>query len=330
MKQSTSEGQVSRRTALALLGVGVAGMTGVSLAADAFPARPITLFVPSSPGGSTDAICRALAESVSHRLNVPVIAENRPGAGGALATVALTGFKPDGYTVALMPQAVFNFALMQKTTFDPLRNVDYVIRLGGYSYGIVVAADSPYRTLMDVLNYARAHPGEVSYSHPGIGAGGHLAMEDVAAKAGVKLMPVPYKGSVDALSALLGKQVTMMVGVTEFAPQVDAGKLRALATMGSQRVKALPNVPTLREAGVDLVSESPFGIGAPRGTDPAVIKTLHDAFRAALQEPQVLAAFDRYMLPVLYMNSSDYEAYARQSVTAARETLGRLELLRAG
>lgn len=296
--------------------------------AQAFPSKPITLIAPSVPGGSTDAVCRALAESVSRRLGVPVTVENKAGAGGALGAMALAGARPDGHLVSLLPLAVFRVALMQKTPFDPLRDIAYVAGLGGFVFGLAVPASSPWRTLGDLLAFARQKPGEVTYGHSGVGSTPHLAVEELAQKTGVQLTAIPYKGSNEALAALLGGQVSMMSGTTEFVPHVQAGKLRVLATLGAQRAAAFPDAPTLRESGVDIVNESPFGIGVPRGTDPMVIKILHDAFRAALDEAPVRDAFARFQLPVLPMSSAEYEAFARRTVDAERQTLARLGLLR--
>lgn len=292
-----------------------------------FPSRPITLIAPSVPGGSTDVVCRALAESVARRLGVPVAVENKAGAGGALGAMALAGARPDGHLVALLPLATFRVALMQKTAFDPLRDIAYVAGLGGFVFGLAVPASAPFRTLADLLAHARQHPGEVTYGHAGVGSTPHLAVEELALKTGVSLTAVPYKGSNEALAALLGGQVQMMSGTTEFVPHVQAGKLRVLATLGAKRSPAFPEAPTLREQGVDIVNESPFGIGVPRATDAAVVRTLHDAFRAALDEAPVQAAFARYHLPILPMGSAEYEAFARRTVDAERATLARLGLL---
>ncbi|HRH85218.1 MAG TPA: tripartite tricarboxylate transporter substrate binding protein [Rubrivivax sp.] len=285
------------------------------------------LIAPSVPGGSTDVICRALAESVSRRLGVPVTVENKAGAGGALGAMALAGAKPDGYMVALLPLAVFRIALMQKTTFDPMRDITYVAGLGGFVFGIAVPASSPWRTLRDLLVDARKHPGSITYGHAGVGTTPHLAVEELALKTGVELTAVPYKGSNEALLALLSGQVQMMSGTTEFVPHVQSGKLRVLATLGSKRAAAFPDVPTLRESGVDIVNDSPFGIGVPKGTDAAIVKTLHDAFRAALDDASVQAAFARFQMPILPMSSAEYEAFAQRTVEAERVTLARLNLL---
>jgi len=315
-----------------VLGLGLSFTAAAALPsvawAQAFPSRPITLIAPSVPGGSTDVICRTLAEAVGRRLGVQVLVENKAGAGGVLGAMALANARPDGHLVSLLPLGVFRVALMQDTPFDPLRDIVYVAGLGGYTFGLAVPASAPYRTLAELLAHARQNPGAVTYGHAGVGSTPHLAVEELAQKTGVSLTAIPYKGSNEALTALLGGQVSMMSGTTEFVPHVRAGKLRVLATLGGTRSPAFPDVPTLRESGVDIVNESPFGIGAPRGTDPAVVKTLHDAFRAALDEPAVREAFARFHLPVLPMTSAEYEAFARRTVQAERATLARLNLLK--
>jgi tripartite-type tricarboxylate transporter receptor subunit TctC len=228
----------------------------------------------------------------------------------------------------LLPLGVFRIALMQKMQFDPLRDLAYVAGLGGFVFGLAVPANAPYRNLGELIAYARSRPGEITYGHAGIGSTPHLAIEELAQKTGIQLTAVPYKGSNEALLALLGGQISMMSGTTEFVPHVQSGKLRVLATMGARRAAAFPEVPTLREAGVDIVNESPFGIGVNRGTDAATVKVLQDAFHAALADAHVLSAFERFQLPVLPMSSAEYEAFARRTVEAERLTLGRLGLLR--
>lgn len=297
--------------------------------AQGFPGgRSITLIAPSVPGGSTDIVCRALAESVGKRLGTSVIVENKAGAGGTLGGIALAGAKPDGHTVALLPLGIFRVHLMQKMAFDPLRDISYVAGLGGFVFGLAVPTEAPYKTLAEFIAHAKRNPGKLTFGHSGIGSTPHLAVEELALKTGIQLTAVPYKGSNEALAALLGGQVDMMSGTTEFAPHVLAGKLRVLATLGSKRSPAFPNAPTLRESGVDMVNESPFGLGAPRGTPPAVVQVLHDAFRAALDEANVVAAFTRYHLPVVQMGPAEYEAFARNTVANERGALQRLGLLR--
>lgn len=319
---------MQRRACLHAAAAAIASLAAPAVIAQAFPSKPITLIAPSVPGGSTDVVCRALAEAVSRKLGVAVAVENKAGAGGALGGMALSTARPDGYTVALLPLAVYRVALMQKTSFDPLKDIAYVAGLGGFTFGLAVPADAPWKTLRDFLDAARRQPGVLSYGHSGVGSTPHLAVEELAQKTGIQLTAVPYKGSNEALAALLGGQISMMSGTTEFVPHVQAGKLRVLATLGEKRSPAFPDSPTLREQGVDIVNESPFGIGVPRGTDKAVVQALHDAFRAALSEPAVRAAFERFHLPILPMSPAEYEAFARRTVAQERATLARLNLLR--
>jgi tripartite-type tricarboxylate transporter receptor subunit TctC len=317
----------SRREAIAAMAaVSVASAIDPVFAQEKFPSRPITFICPWPPGGSSDAVIRALAESVSRVLGVSVVVENKPGAGGTLGAAAMVTAKPDGYTITQLPLGIYRIPHMQKTAFDPIKDLTHVICLTGYTFGLVVPADSPFKTLDDMVKAAKANPGAVNYGHTGIGTTPHLAIEEFSQKAGITLNHIPYKGSAEILAAILGGQLMMMSGTTEFAPHVESGKLRMLATLGRARTKQFPNVPTVKELGYDTITESPFGIGAPKGMDPAVTKALHDAFRKTLEDPKVLAAFEKFHQPVIYMNTADYTAYAERTFAAEAATIKRLGL----
>jgi tripartite-type tricarboxylate transporter receptor subunit TctC len=296
--------------------------------AQTFPNKPITLIAPWPPGGSSDAILRSFAESASKSLGQPVIVLNKPGAGGILGAAEMVNAKPDGYTITQLPLGVFRLPHMQKVSFDPLKDLTYVVCLTGYTFGLAVPADSPLKTLGDAVAYARANPGKLSYGHTGTGTTPHLAVEEFAQKANIQLLDIPYKGSVEVLTSILGKQVMMMSGTPEYTPHVEAGKLRLLATMGSSRTKVFPNVPTVKETGYDTVSESPFGIGAPAGTPPEIVKILHDAFKKTLDDPAVKAKLDQFQQPTIYMNTADYTAYAKRTFASERATVEKLGLLK--
>ncbi len=317
----------SRREAIAAMAaVSVASALQPVFAQEKFPSRPITFICPWPPGGSSDAVIRALAESVSKVLGVGVVVENKPGAGGTLGAAAMVTAKPDGYTITQLPLGIYRIPHMQKTAFDPIKDLTHVICLTGYTFGLVVPADSPFKTLDDMVKAAKANPGAVNYGHTGIGTTPHLAIEEFSQKAGITLNHIPYKGSAEILAAILGGQLMMMSGTTEFAPHVESGKLRMLATLGRARTKQFPNVPTVKELGYDTITESPFGIGAPKGMDRAVTKALHDAFRKTLEDPKVLAAFEKFHQPVIYMNTADYTAYAERTFAAEAATIKRLGL----
>jgi len=196
----------------------------------------------------------------------------------------------------------------------------------GYTFGLAVPAGAPWKSLKECVEDAKKNPNKIDYGSTGTGTTPHLVMEEFAAKAGIKLTHVPFKGSADMMTAILGGHIQAASDSTGWAPHVEAGKLRLLATYGSKRTKKWPEVPTLAELGYDTVSDSPFGIGGPQGMDPSIVKTLHDAFRKALEDPKVTAILDRFDQSVIYMGPEEYTKYARQMVDAERVTIDRLGL----
>jgi tripartite-type tricarboxylate transporter receptor subunit TctC len=306
------------------------GAPALLRAQERFPNKPISLICPWPPGGSSDAVVRAFGDSAGRALGVPVITENKPGVGGTLGATAMVSAKPDGYTITQLPLGIYRLPHMQKMAFDPVKDITHIVCLTGYGFGISATLDAPFKTLKEMVDWAKANPGKLTYGHTGIGTTPHLAFEEFAHKAGFKAQDVPFKGSAEIMQAILGGHVPVMSGATEFAPQVKAGKLRLLATLGSKRMRDFPDVPTVAESGYDTISESPFGIGGPKGMDPAVVKTLHDAFRKALEDPKVIETLDKFMQPVIYMNTDDYGRYAARTFEAERATIERMGLAKKG
>jgi tripartite-type tricarboxylate transporter receptor subunit TctC len=307
------------------------GTAGIVLAAggparaQTFPARAVTLYCAFPAGGPTDQVFRAFAEAASKTLGQPVVVENKPGAGGTLAALAMRTARPDGYTLAQMPMGMFRIPHMQKTqTFDPIKDFTYVVNLTGYTFGLVLPADSPIKSIQDLVAHAKSNPGQFSYGSTGIGTSPHLAVEEFASRAGIKLNHVPFKGSADLMQAVVGGHVMAASDSTGWAPYVESGRLRLVATYGSKRTRRWPDVPTLNELGYETVSDSPFGLGGPRDLDPQAVKVLHDAFRKATEDPGVLKMLERYDQPVVYMNPEEYTTWARQTFEAERATIERL------
>ncbi len=296
-----------------------------ALAQDRYPNRPITLIAPWPTGGSSDAVMRAFAESAGRALGGTVIVENKPGAGGTLGAAAMVNAKPDGYLLTQLPLGIYRIPHMQKTSFDPVKDITHIVCLTGYTFGLAARPDAPYKTLKEMVAYARANPGKVMYGHTGTGTTPHLAIEEFAAKAGIELQDIPYKGSAEIMQAILGGHIPLMSGTTEFAPHVKAGKLNLLATLGSKRNKAFPDVPTVKESGWDTVTESPFGIGGPKNMDPALVKVIHDAFKKTLEDPRVLETLDKFYMPAIYMDTAEYTAYAARTYAAEKATIDRLK-----
>lgn len=295
--------------------------------AQGFPVKPITLYCPFTAGGPTDVLFRAMAQVATVRLGQNVIVENRPGAAGTLPAAIMRRSAPDGYTLTQMPMGMFRVPQMQKQpTFDPLSDFTYIINLTGYTMGMVVQSSSPFKTVKDVVDFAKANPGKLNYGSTGVGAGPHLAMEQFAELAGISLNHVPFKGSADMLPALLGGHVMMGTDTSGWAPYVDDGRLRLLATYGSKRTKRWPHVATLEEQGYHVVSDSPFGITGPKGMDPAIVRVIHDAFRAALADPRVAELLDRFDQPVIYMDPAEYAKWARKIYAEEGALIERLGL----
>ena len=291
-----------------------------------FPVKPISMICPWPPGGSTDQHMRAFAQIASKYVGQNIVIENKPGAGGMLGPgVMAKTAQADGYTLSQLPVGAFRIPHMQKVDWDPLKDFTYIIGITGYTFGIVVKADSPWKTLKEVIDYAKTNPGKFSYSSTGNGTSPHLLMEELAIKAGVQMLHVPYKGNADSTQALLGGHVMAQSDATGWGRHVDAGAFRLLVTFGEKRTKW--NAPTAQELGIDIISYSPYGWVAPKGMDPKVQKFLHDAFKKTLDDPEhlkVLAQFDQVYW---YKSSEDYAKWAADTFKAERSTIERVGLL---
>jgi len=290
-----------------------------------YPARPITLVVPWPAGGQTDITMRILADVAARHLGQPVVVDNRPGAAGTLVGPALHAAAPDGYLIGQLPITLYRAPLQRKVNWDPLRDITPVIQISGVTFGIVVPAASALRSFADLLAWGRAHPGRLTVGSTGIGSTAHLAMEDVLSREGVRYIHVPYKGTADQMLAVATR--TLMVGVNSsgFAPYVETGKLRLLATFDAERSRRWPEVPTLRELGhPHAVYTSPYGIGVPAGVEAAIVRRLHDAFRAALFDPAHLQELARYDQQPQYLDTAAYGRFVQDVTLRERQLLARL------
>lgn len=323
-----------RRRGLVKRGLGTVIAAGVGLPlylpaarAQAYPNKPITFIVPWPAGGSSDITLRAMCERASKVLGQPFQIDNKGGASGTLgpATMAATA-RPDGYTLSQLPISVFRLPVMQKTAFDPLKDFTYVSHLSGYTFGVTTAADQPYKTFKDVIEYAKANPGKVTYGTPGAGTSLHIGMERIAAQAGIKWTMVPFKGGAETNAAVLGKHTTLQADSTGWKPLVDAGQLRLLCVWTEKRTKNWPDVPTLRDLGFDMVFDSPFGMGGPKGMDPAVVKKLDEAFKVAVEDKEVVATLEKYDMSPRYMPAAAYDKFARELYAEEKAGLEKLGL----
>lgn len=306
-----------KRVLVVLLSMGMLlAFAGIG-AAEKFPDRPITLIVPYPAGGATDVIIRPLADAMKTILGQPVIVENKGGGGGAVGVGSIVSKAPDGYTLAVVVTSLHRASFINKLSFDTVKDVTPIIRVGGYLYGILVKPDSKFKSLKELIEYAKANPGRASYMASGIGTGGHIAAEEMATNAGVKFNHLPSKGDQESSANLLGGHIDFISTTSGWIPLVDAGKLKLLATYNNGRIKKYADVPTVKELGYGVIHSSPIGIVGPKGMTADRVKLLHDAFHKALADPAFLAAMGRYEMPVLYQNSADFGKYWAEAYTEA-------------
>ncbi|MGJ7533106.1 MULTISPECIES: tripartite tricarboxylate transporter substrate binding protein [Variovorax] len=316
------------RRQLVLGGLGAAALATAparALAAD-YPERPLTFICPWPAGGTADRSMRIICQIAARELGQPIALENRAGASGMIGTKALASARPDGYTIGQIPISVTRFSQIGTVQLDPLKDLTYLARTSGQTFGIAVPARSPFKSLRDAVAQAKAHPGTITYAHAGIGGATHVGMEQFAQAAGVKFNAIAYKGGSAALQDVLGEQVDMLADSSSWAPHVESGKLRLLATWGEARTPRFKDTPTLKELGFDVVVEAPNGIGAPKGLPPAVEKRLRDAFRTAVNSEEFRKVAESIDAPVMYQDGPDYQKYVQTVYRQETDLIRKLNL----
>jgi tripartite-type tricarboxylate transporter receptor subunit TctC len=295
-------------------------------AQSAWPSQPVKLLIAFPAGGPTDITMRVLAENAAKLIGQAVVVENKPGAGGTLPAQALQQAKADGHTLAQIPLGVFRLPYTTKIAWDPVKDISYILGITGYAFGIVVPAEGPLKQWSDFVAYAKANPGKLAYGSTGVLTSPHLTMEDIAQRLGLELNHIPYKGSADLMQSLLGGQLMAAADSTGFAPHVASGKLRVLNTWGEQRLAKFPDVPTLKELGLPLVQASPYGLGGPKGLEPALVQRIHDAFKQAMEMPNHIEALARYDQQLLPMNPQQYARFAEDTYRREKALVEKLGL----
>jgi tripartite-type tricarboxylate transporter receptor subunit TctC len=257
--------------------------------AQKYPSRPITLVCPFPPGGSADIMARLVAQKLSESLGVPVIVENKAGGGGGIGSNYVAKAKPDGYTLLEITGGYPALAaLATKAQFDSLRDITMVSLITSYPFFVNVGADSPFRTVADLIAYAKANPGKLNYSTSGVGSIHHLSSELFNAMAGTEIVHIPTRGGSGALTELLAGRIDLLFEAPTLSlPYIKSGKLRALAVTSEKRWKALPDVPVVADTLPGYEVSSFIGVGAPAGTPEAVIAQLNQELRKIVDSPDV-------------------------------------------
>ncbi len=320
---------LTRRAALVSASVLPLATARAARAQTKFPDRPIRLIIPWAAGGPADAGFRIMAQSVAKKLGQQVIVDNKAGASGIMGAIALQEAKPDGYTISQMHMSVLRQPLLNKQlTYNPISDLTYILQITGFVMGVVVKADAQWKTFPELLAYAKANPGKLNWGTLGIGSTQHLAMERVGiAQGGLSWTHAPYRGTADTLRALLGGEIDFASEASGWAPMVQAGQLRLLAVFTAERAKRFPDVPTVKELGIDVVVDSPGGVIGPKGMDPAVVAVLADTFRSAAQEPEHLKFLENMDQPLILLDGPAYKAAMAKTYEEEKELLRRLNLL---
>jgi len=280
----------------------------LSVNAEGYPEKNVTMVVTWSAGGSTDVMARVISEELQKVLGERFLVENREGAGGEIGWVHLANTKPDGYTIGNMNMPYFVTKYIQREEcqfrlddFTPIANI---VRDPG---ALAVRADSDFENLEDFMNYAKENPHVLTVTYEGVGSSDWMVMKSLETDAGIKLTLVNFEGDAPARAALLGGHVTACSGnISEFYPFVEAGKMRVLGVMSKERLPAFPDVPTFKENGFDILSSTSRGIIAPKGFPEESRKILIDALKEIMKNPEFLKKMDDMKMALDFVSGDEY------------------------
>ena len=302
-------------------------------AQETFPSKPVTMIVPFPPGGVADITGRPLAAMMERSLKQPVLVVNRTGAGGALGMSQVAKSAPDGYTILMGLSSISIFPVSDRINGRQpayeMKDFAPIALISSDPTVLVVRAESPYRTLKDFVDAAKANPGKINYSSSGVYGTLHVAMEIFANAAGMRLFHVPYQGGGPAVTALLGGQVDALAsGPAAAIGQIKGGKMRALAAWSDKRLALMPEVPTFKELGYDAEFYIWAGVFAPAATPQPIVARLRDAVRSAVNDPDFKAAMDKVATPVSYLDAPEFQKFwdhDAKRLAIALEKIGKVE-----
>ncbi len=315
-----------------LLQAGLAGWAGAVTGpawSQSYPTRSISLVVPFPPGGVADIVARPVAEALSRELGQPVVIENKPGAGGGIGMGAVAKARGDGYTLLMalssltvIPEAD---AILGRAPMFALGDLRPIARYTADPTVLAVRAESPWKTVQDFVEDARKRPGQIPYGSSGNYGTMHVPMEILAQSAGIKLNHIPFTGAGPAVVALLGGQIeAVSSGPSTVLQHIKAGKLRALAHWGNAKLAALPDVPSLREAGYAAEYAQWSGLFVPSSVPDAVVQRLRTAARAAAQDARVREVIGNAGSPVLYQDTPEFEKYVQDDARKMADVVRRM------
>lgn len=311
-----------KRQSLALLATAAtlaAAVLPLNASAQAgWPSKPITYVVPFPPGGTTDTLARLIGQRLGQALGTTVVVENRPGAGGNIGSDYASKAAPDGYTIlgGTISSHAINASLYPKMPYDVVKSFAPITLIGTNANVLVVSAGSPFKTVKDIVAEAKAKPDTLAFASAGNGTSQHLAGELFKSLAGIKITHIPYKGSGPAIQDVMAGQVPMMFDTTVVAAQhIDSGKLRALAVTSARRIKSMPNVPTMAEAGVSGYElESWQAIFAPANTPKPIVDRLYKEISAIIKTPDMQARLEKLGMEPSGMSPVEFAEFQRSEI----------------
>lgn len=293
-----------------------------------FPEKPVTLVVAFGAGGGSDLLARTIASTVTQYLGQPLIVDLQPGGGGTIATTQFaTSAAPDGYTLLVVGTgATTTVPHSREVGYDPIEDFDFVIGVTLSTQVLAVRSDFPADNIQEFIDYAKAHPGEVKMAHTGVGGEDWAMVQLLAEGIGTTFIDVPFDGGGTSATAAAGGHVDGVIGSLAGAtPFVEAGKLKVLASVNSERSQSAPDTPTFKELGFEnVILDARLGIAAPKGTPPEILQKLHDAFKANMEDPSFISLMNRINQDINYVGLTDYRdalkgAYDRMGMVVPRQ-----------
>ncbi len=276
-----------------------------------FPSKPITFIVPVPPGGPTDLAIRLICKDAEKYLKQPIVVINKPGGALTVGTAAVAKSKPDGYTVGFSGgPPLFQTPLLEKVPYDPLKDIRTIVQIGGFNFGVYVKADSPFKTFKDMVEFARKNPKKLTFGTTGVNSMGQIMMEQVAKKEGVQFLHIPFRGTPEVQTALLGGHV--LFGAGDFnASLVEAKQIRLVMMLKDEPSAEYPGVPTLKEM-YGLPYPMYISVIAPKAVPDPIALKLEDAFAKAMKEPDFVKGMKELHLPVIYRSGKELDPYVAQ------------------
>ena len=296
---------------------------------EVYPSRPVTFIVAFPAGGSTDLSYRLLTKETEKYLGQPIVVVNKPGGGGTVGVSAVAAAKPDGYTIGMSPSGGF-LAIMpyiEKIPYDPIKDLRYIVQFASLNFAVLVKADSPFKTFKDLIAFARQNPRKMTYGTNAPNSISNLIMQQVAKKEGVQMTHIPFKGSADYQTALLGGHILFTIGEFNYSLLEDK-QVRVLLFLGEKHSPEYPQIPILKELGYDIPCPVFNGVAGPRGLSDEIVKKLEEAFTKGMQEQAFVKGMKELHVTILHRGSKEFAEYAAQNYESFGKVLKDLGLIK--